>query len=355
MMSINSSLGSPKRRAIATSLMALLVGLVATACASSTEVDVSDSVEDAGSDRLTIGLAMKTQLQKRWQLDEAAMQEECKAQGAECVVQWANDDATAQVSQVENLLSQGVDALVVVPVNGEAGKALVAAAHNQGVPVVDHDEFVPGSDFFVTRDNEAVGRAQAERALEFAPTGNWAIIKGDPGNPVAQEIDTGYKEVLEDADINVVYNQFTKNWDPAVAQTTAEGVLSANNDNIDVFLVSNDGMATGVVQALRSRNLGGAVYVSGLDADVANLQLIKDGLQTMTVWTDLELWSSEAIKAAVALANGEEVTGDVDVEGVPTRLIPITIIDQDNLCEFVTNDAPEAWVTVEDVYGSSSC
>jgi D-xylose transport system substrate-binding protein len=355
-MIINPTRRAAKRRSLVLTSLALSVGLAASACASSTEVGkaTSDAGSGSKSGEITIGLAMKTQLQQRWLLDEAAMQAECKKQGVKCVVQWANDDASAQSGQVENLLSQGIDALVLVPVNGEAGKALVAAAHAQDVPVVDYDEFVEGSDFFVTRDNAAVGKAQAEAALKFAPKGNWAIIKGDPGNPVAQEIDAAYKEVLKGAHVNVVYNQFTKNWDPAAAQTAAEGVLSANNDKVDVFLTSNDGMASGVVQALKSRNLGGKAYVSGLDADPANLKLVKSGLQTMTVWTELDVWGTEAIKAAVNLANGEKPKPDTDRDGVPTKLIPIDAVNKDNLCDFVKK-APEAWVTVKDVYGSSSC
>jgi D-xylose transport system substrate-binding protein len=113
-------------------------------------------------------------------------------------------------------------------------------------------------------------------------------------------------------------------------------------------------MASGVVQALKSRNLGGKAYVSGLDADPANLKLVKDGLQTMTVWTELDVWGTEAIKAAVALAKGDKPKADADRQGVPTKLIPIDPVNKDNLCDFVEK-APKAWVTVKKVYGSSTC
>jgi D-xylose transport system substrate-binding protein len=329
------------------------LALVLTACTSSSGTKSAST--GSSPKRIKIGLAMKTQMQRRWGFDVASMQEECKALNADCIIQYANDDATKQASQVENLLSQGIDVMVLVPVDGKAGVALVAAAHAQHVPVVDYDEFIPGSDFFVTRDNAAVGTAQAEAALKFSPTGKWALIKGDAGNPVAQEIDAAYKTALAGKSMQIVYNQFTKNWDPATAQTKAENILSANGDNIKVFLTSNDGMATGVAQALKGRNLSGKVFVSGLDADPTNLKLIAAGEQIMTVWTKLDVWGKTSIDVAVALANKQVPKSDTTTQGVPTVLIPIQEVNKANLCDFITNSAPKAWATVQDVYGRATC
>ena len=335
------------------------VGVIAmlalTACTSASDTKSASEGSAGAKKQLTIGLAIKTQIQRRWTLDVQAMQAECKAKNVKCIVQYANDDPAKQASQVENLLSQNIDALILVPVNGEAGKALLAKAHAQKVPVVDYDEFIPGSDFFVTRDNGAVGTAQAEGALAFAPTGKWALIKGDAGNPVAQEINAAYTKALANKSINIVYNQFTKNWDPASALSAAENVLSANSDEIKAFLTSNDGMASGVVQALKGRNLNGKVYVSGLDADPTNLKSIAAGDQTMTVWTKLDVWGKEAVDAAIQLVNKQIPKADTTTSGVPTRLIPIQIVNKDNLCKFLTTDVPKGWATVSEVYGKATC
>ena len=239
---------------------------------------------------VVIGLSMKTRAQRRWTLDEAQMQAEADKLGVKLIFQWANDSPTEQTAQFENLLSQNVDAMIIVPVDAAAAAKLVDEAHQQHVPVISYDVDVPGArlDFKVTRDNYQVGVVQAHAALKFAPKGVYALVKGDPANNVAHALSDAYeKELGADKDIKIVYNQFTANWDPKAAQSVAENVLSANADKVDAFVTSNDGMATGVAQAIEGRNLQGKVFISGLDAETPALRLIADGVQTMTVWSDL--------------------------------------------------------------------
>ena len=307
-----------------------------------------------------IAVAMKTQVQRRWTFDYAAMEREAKAQGAKLIVQWANDDPTLQTSQVENLLSQQPDALIIVPVDSQAAGRIVNSAHSSGVPVVGYDIGVSTAklDYFVMRNNSLVGELQAKGALAHSPKGVYALFKGDPGNDVAQAIAKQYDALLvKDGNIKVVFNQFIGGWDPKAALSNAENVLSAQNDHVNAFVTSNDGMALSVVQALKARNLQGKVYVSGLDAEPANLQLIAQGMQTMSVWTDLDEAGTSAVKAAVALARKQKPaiqTTDTNLGAgaVPTHLVNVVAVTQDNLCKFVNHDAPRGWVTASQVYGN---
>jgi len=132
-------------------------------------------------------------------------------------------------------------------------------------------------------------------------------------------------------------------------------VLSAQDDKIAAFVTSNDGMATGVAQAAEGRNLAGKIFISGLDADTASLRLIAQGIQTMTVWTDLKEMDQAAIDAAAALALGKtptvsSVVVDDGAGEYPTHRVPVFAIDKDNLCEFVNKLAPEGWVSAKDVW-----
>lgn len=306
-----------------------------------------------------IGVAMKTQMQRRWAFDLAAMEREAKAQGARLIVQWANDNPSLQASQVENLLSQKPDALIIVPVDNQAGGRVVKSAQESGVPVVGYDMGVSTAklDYFVMRNNDLVGELQAKGALQHAPRGAMALMKGDAGNDVAQAISKQYESLLvKNKDVKVVFNQYVRGWDPKVALSNAENVLSAQGDKIDAFVTSNDGMALGVAQALKARNLAGKVYLSGLDADPASLQLIAQGVQTMSVWTDLEDQGRAAVRAAIALARKQKpassTTVDLGAGPVPTHLVRVTAVTRSNLCSFVTKDAPKGWVTVEQVYGA---
>jgi D-xylose transport system substrate-binding protein len=307
---------------------------------------------------VVIGLSMKTHAQRRWTLDEALMKEEADKLGVKLVFQWANDSPTVQASQFENLLSQNVDAIVIIPIDSAAAGRLIDEAHQQNVPVISYDVAVPSAklDYKVTRDNSKVGVLQAQAALRFAPSGNYALIKGDPANNVAHAIANAYSEILgQNKDIKIVYDQFTTNWDPKTAQAVAENALSAQNDKIAAFVSSNDGMAQGIAQAVKGRNLAGKVFISGLDADTPSLQLIAQGIQTMTVWTDLKEQDRVTIDAAVALALGKKpdvssVMGDDGAGQYPTHQVAVYEINKDNLREFVTKMAPEGWADPKDVW-----
>jgi len=180
---------------------------------------------------------------------------------------------------------------------------------------------------------------------------------------VAQAIGQAYAAPLvNNPQVKVVFNQFIRDWNPNAALSNAENVLSAQNDAIDGFVVSNDGMAQGVSQAIKGRNLAGKVLLTGMDADVASLRLIAQGVQTMTVWTDLEAEGNAAVKAAVALIRKEPfpmetVQVDVGAGAVPTHEVRVLPVTRDSLCNFILREAPEGYVTVTDVFdnGSAAC
>jgi D-xylose transport system substrate-binding protein len=365
-MKINPSTTSLMRRrgtrvAIAAAAALSLFALAGCAGGDSGGGSGSSGGSGGGGGDITIGVAMKTQLQRRWAFDFDAMKKEADKLGVKVIVQWANDNADTQSQQVENLLSQGIDALIITPVDDKAAAASVTQAKSEGVPVVAYDIGVQGVpvDYFVIRDNPKVGVLQAESAMKFAPNGNYALVEGDAANDVAQAIHTAHVDTLKGKSPKVVYDQFTKNWDPQTALSEAENILSANNDQVAAFLTANDGMATGVVQALKGRNLNGKVFVSGLDADPANLKAIVAGDQTMSVWTQIDEQGKIAMDVAVKLAKGEKVKPETTIDNgsknpIPARVAPVLTVDKDNMCDFINTIAPEGWVTAEDVYGDQA-
>lgn len=338
------------RRLLLSAGIAGVLALVAAGCGGD---DDSSGGGSSGNKKTsyTIGIAMKTQLQRRWSFDVKAMQKQAAANGDKLIVQYANDDPAAQADQVENLLSQGIDALIIVPVDDKAAGALADQARNQKVPVVSYDIAVRDTpiDFFVERDNQQAGAMQIEAAKRKVPSGKYALLKGDAAVGVAQIMTSQWLEKLKgDNKITVVYNQWIKNFDPGTAQSRAEDVLSRNNDDVDAFLSLNDGMATGIAQALKGRNLDGKVFLSGLDADPANLALIADGTQTMSVYTPVDDEAVAAVDAARALAAGDKPKSDATFDNgagqIPTARIKVEEINQDNLCDFVAGGLPEGWV-----------
>jgi D-xylose transport system substrate-binding protein len=329
---------------------AVTVAVCAIACALAVSAEAS-------SDKPLIVVAMQKQQEQRWAFDRTAMEAEAKKDGAEIVFQYANGDPIKQMSEVENLLNRQPDVLILNPVNSRTAGEIVNSAHAAGVPVIAYDTGVETAkvDYYVTRDNYKVGQLQIQAAMKFAPTGNYAIIRGDASDQTGRDISKAYDDRLKGQQaIKVVFDQNIASWSPAKAQVAAEDAMSANKDHIQAFVVTNDGMAGGVAQVLKSRNVEGKVFLSGNDAESGSLKLIAQGLQTMTVYTDINEMARSAVSAAVAIAKKQQPKFDAMVDigagKVPTRLIPVMAITKENLCEAI-KDTPKGWTSAQQVFG----
>ena len=199
---------------------------------------------------------------------------------------------------------------------------------------------------------------QAREVFKVAPEGNYVFIKGNAADPNADFVHSGQLEVLKEAidsgKIKNVGEAYTDNWQPAVAQRNMEQFLTANNNDVDAVVASNDGMAGGVVAALEAQGLAGQVPVSGQDGDKAALNRVALGTQTVSVWKDSRELGKAAGEAALALAEGtamDQISGAVNFSGGPkgqemnSILLAPLPITRDNLN--VVIDA--GWITREEV------
>ncbi|MDE0637743.1 MAG: D-xylose ABC transporter substrate-binding protein [Candidatus Poribacteria bacterium] len=317
---------------------------------------------DTSKQKIKIGLSMDSLRVERWQKDRDIFKAEAEKLGAEVIVQSADEDPLKQNEQAENMITQGVDVLVVIPNDSVASSQIVKSAHAEGIKVIAYDRLIRESepDLYISFDNKQVGYLQAEYLLRKKPKGNFFLLGGDPGDNNAQLLREGQLRALQPAidngDIRLVADgkHWAVGWDPLDALNKAEQVLTQTNNQIDAVVASNDGTAGGVVQALEGQNLAGSVLVSGQDADLEACQRIVKGTQTMTVYKPIRLIATEAAHAAVALAKGETIqkadqtvnNGKIDVPSI--ILTPIQV-DKDNLDEVVIKDG---FHSQEDVYKS---
>src|SRR4249919_311400 len=308
---------------------------------------------------ITVGVSWNNFNEPRWaNFDEPAIQEALQACGAKYISTDAGSSAEQQLADVENLISQGANAIIILAQDGEAILPAVQSALDQGIPVVAYDRLIenPGS-LYVTFDNVEIGRLEAEAVQAQVPKGNYVFIKGNSADANADFLRSGQQEVLQDAldsgDIVNVGESYTDNWDPAIAQTNMEQFLTDNNNNVDAVLSENDGMAGGVVAALEAQGLAGKVPVSGQDGDQPALNRVALGTQTVSVWKDARELGKAAGDAAIALcANPDAASvqgtaafttpGGIDVSSILLKPQPIT---QDNLD--VVIDA--GWTTKDNV------
>jgi D-xylose transport system substrate-binding protein len=326
-----------------------------TTAATTTTEGTTDTT--AGTDdEIIVGVSWNNYNEERWALwDEPAMKAAIEAGGGSYISADAGSSEEQQIADVENLISQGADVIIILAQNVEAIRPAVASALEQGIPVIGYDRLIadPGA-LYITFDNVGVGRLMAEVIYDLVPTGNYIIIKGNGADANSDFLREGIEEVIGDAvaagDITIVGETYTDNWDPALAQTETEQFLTQANNDVQAVVSENDGMASGVVAALEAQGLAGQVPVSGQDGDLAALNRVALGTQSVSVWKDARQLGTAAGEAAIALAGGAalaDIAGTVQFDADGTSMTSIFLepiaITQDNLDLVV--DA--GWITFE--------
>jgi D-xylose transport system substrate-binding protein len=318
-------------------------------------------VGEAKRGRPLIGLSMDTLKEERWQVDRDLFLERAKALGVDVLVQSANSDDSVQLTQVQSLITQGVDALVIIPHNGEAMAKAVALAHAAGVPVLSYDRLITGCDLdlYITFDNVKVGELQARFLAERIPEGGKLRVVRIYGSKTdnnavlfKQGQDNVLKPLIEAGKVEVVFEDWAADWKPENAKKIMNAAITKSGPGIDAVLASNDGTAGGAVQALTEEGLAGKVLVTGQDGDLAACQRIVQGTQTMTVYKPIKVLASRAAEAAVRLAKGQPVIARSGIDNgkgeVPSLLLEIVAVTRDNLRETIVADG---FRVEADVYG----
>ncbi|WP_282052664.1 D-xylose ABC transporter substrate-binding protein [Phaeobacter inhibens] len=286
--------------------MKFLSGVSALAFAATASMALAEDV--------TVGVSWSNFQEERWKTDEAAIKAALEAKGATYVSADAQSSSAKQLSDIESLIAQGVDALIVLAQDAQAIGPAVQAAADEGIPVVAYDRLIEdGRAFYLTFDNVEVGRMQARAVLEAQPSGNYVMIKGSPTDPNADFLRGGQQEIIQAAidsgDIKIVGEAYTDGWLPANAQRNMEQILTANDNKVDAVVASNDGTAGGVVAALTAQGMEG-IAVSGQDGDHAALNRVAKGTQAVSVWKDARDLGKAAANIAVEMAEGAAM-GDV--------------------------------------------
>jgi D-xylose transport system substrate-binding protein len=327
----------------------LLTGLILSGC--------SGNKKAAKDEGITIGvlfdfLSVESRVKQRDSLLEFA-----KQYGVNLVFQSANGDEKTQLQQAENLISQGVKAITILAQNTEACKPIILGCREAGIPLIVHDRPIENEDIdiFVGLNNDIIGYQQVDYMLKKKREGKWALLAGAPTDPLARIWRDSWMERLkpyvDSGKIQIVADERCDNWDPNIALKHMENILTINRDDLDVAMVMNDGLGTGVTQALEARGLAGKVLMCGLDGEFVAYQRIVEGKQTMTVAFDDVAIADALIKTAIAAAKGEKLitNGFVDngYKQVPAYLVEPIVVDIDNLERVVIQGG---LATREDVY-----
>jgi D-xylose transport system substrate-binding protein len=254
-----------------------------------------------------IGVSWAQFQEERWKIDEAAMKAAIEAAGDEYVSADAQSSAEKQLSDIDALIAQGVDALIINAWDKDAIGPAIEKAAAEGIPVVGYDRLIEDNrTFYLTFDNVGVGKIIAEEVMKAKPDGNYAIILGDPGDPNVKFLRAGMEQVIGEAvkagTIKIVGEANSDGWKPENAQKNMEQILTANNNAVDAVLAENDGMAGGAAAALAAQGLN--VPLGGQDGDLAAINRVARGTQTVSVWKDSRQLGKAAGEIAAQLADG---------------------------------------------------
>ncbi|MGE7602577.1 D-xylose ABC transporter substrate-binding protein [Peribacillus sp. NPDC097675] len=345
------------RKGLLSALMVSVLVFILAACGQDTGKNVSGTKEEKKDKTIKIGLSVSDLSLERWQHDRDLFVKKAEELGAEVVVQSADGDEAKQLSQIQNMLSQEIDALVIIPINSDSLTPVVDQAKAEDIPVLAYDRLINNSeiDAYVSFDNIRVGEMQAEYLVKKMPKGKYFLMGGSPTDNNAKMFREGQMNIIQPlvdkGDIEIVGDQWAKNWDANEALKIMENALTANKNKIDAVVASNDNTAGGAIQALSGQNLDGKVVISGQDADITGVQRIAEGTQSMTVYKPIKTIATTSAEVAVKLANGEKVKAEGSINNgkmdVPFIKLDPIMVDQENIMDTVVKDKFHSY---EDVY-----
>jgi D-xylose transport system substrate-binding protein len=341
-----------RRAAVAVACGAMAVSLAACGSAKQSSGKSSASSAKKG-DNIKVGLLLPENQTARYEkfdrpLIEKKIKELTNNKG-QVIYANANQDATKQNAQVDSMITNKVDVLIVDAVDAAAIKGSVQKAKDAGIPVVAYDRLAQGPiDAYTSFDNETVGKTQGQALLKAlgskAKSGKIVMMNGSVTDPNAAQFKKGAHEVLN-GKVNVGKEYDTQDWKPENANANMEGAISAlGKKNIIGVYSANDGMAGGIIQALKSAGLNN-IPVTGQDAELAGVQRIVAGTQYMSVYKPYAPEAAAAGEMAVALAQGKSLSSiasdKVDsptTKQVPSVLVPVTALTKANIKDTVLKD-----------------
>ncbi|MFN1187946.1 multiple monosaccharide ABC transporter substrate-binding protein [[Kitasatospora] papulosa] len=357
-----------RRAALAAVASAASLALALTACGQNSEGGGEE--KKGGADGATIGVAMPTKSSERWISDGANVVKELKSKGYKTKLVYGEDDPDQQVSQIENMITQGVDALVVAAIDNKSLNNVLQQAKDAHIPVISYDRLILGTenvDYYASFDNEKVGELQGsyivdKLGLEDGKKGPFSIElfagSNDDNNTkyffqgamnvLKPHIDKG--ELVVRSKQTALNQVTTLRWDGGTAQKRMDDLLTSSyrSAKVDAVLSPYDGISIGILSALKSDGYGTKAkpmpVVTGQDAELASVKSIIAGDQTQTVYKDLRKLAKVASNMVDAALNDKkpEVNDtksyDNGVKVVPAYLLQPVSVDKDNYKEALVDD-----------------
>ena len=329
----------------------ILVSTIFLSCSKSSK---KAPVQETGSGSGTtngkvplIGFSLDSLVVERWRRDVDSFTKAVHDLGGEVTLRVANQDANTQIAQVRELINQGVDALVITPNDAEKLSDVCREAKRKGVPVMCYDRLVHKAnvDLYISFDNEAVGRFQAEAVTKVVPKGNYVIVNGATTDNNSYMINRGFHSVLyplvASREIQLVGEIWPSDWMSDEVKSRFEGLIKPGVQ-IDAVLCGNDMEAETVISVLSENRMIGKTKVTGQDAELSACQRIAEGTQFATIYKPIDTLALKAAGFAVMMARGEKIPSENRIDDgqnkVPYIALEPTLVTAANLDATVIKD-----------------
>lgn len=305
-----------------------------------------NDAESSGGDAKTIALLLPESKTARYEaFDKPLFEKKVKDLCGDCEVKYynADQDEAKQAQQLETAISAGAKVIVLDPVNGNGAGGMVTSAHEAGAKVIAYDRFIDGADYYLSFDNETVGKFQAEELVKaMGGKGGYLQLNGAPSDPNAAQFKKGADSVLKDSGLTLLTDSSYDNpdWSANNAQKYVTDQLSKSDPaDIKGVYAANDAQAGGVIAALTGAGVKPDALppVTGQDAELAGIQRIIAGEQYMTIFKSYFIEAEKAGEVAVALVNGEDVGETTDFEGVQSFIFDPVVVTKDNVKENIVD------------------
>jgi D-xylose transport system substrate-binding protein len=332
-------------------VMAATGALVFTGCGgddSSSDSGASSGGDSGNKPGKVAVLLPDSKSSVRWEtVDRPFLKKAFDDAGVGNEIQNAEGDKATQQQQAEQAITNGAKVLLLVNLDSGSGAAIAANAKSQGVSVIDYDRLTLNgdSDYYVSFDNEAVGKLQGEGLVKCLGNTNGqsiAELNGSPTDNNATLFKKGYDGVLkplyDSGKLKKVADQSVPDWDNQKALTIFEQMLEKSGNKIDGVLAANDGLGNAAISALKQRKLP-QIPVTGQDATLQGIQNIVTGDQCMTVYKAIKKEADAAAKIAIGLAKGEKPTlSDTINNGtkdIPADFETPVAVTKDNIKQYI--------------------
>jgi len=288
----------------------------------------------AGEKQITIGISMPTLREASWQFALDTMTAYCDEMGYKYLTANADADQAEQTRKVENLLTQGIDVLIIGAADSDAAGTIAEMCREEGVPVICYDRVINHEyvDYYVAINPLRLGELQGEFIVEHAKPGAIMLFGGCPTDSNVKHYFNGamskIQPKIDDGTFTVIGGDTleqvaTRDWLPELALARAENILAANPDaKVTAVLAPNDGLAGGIIQALKASGITDYV-ITGQDAEESAIVMLKTGEQSMTIFVSSKATLQKVVDVAAKAARGEPVetngvlnNGVIDVPAV---------------------------------------